>query len=113
MLEYAVLSTAVPDLSTLTFPPDYSSHLFYIAILLILPLLYYHFPHTMLEYAVLSTAVPDLSTLGQNVNDRWEVPHLCQAGFSDWYIPITPLQSHVQLIVTLMNPNDSISFSIK
>ena len=37
----------------------------------------------MIEYAVLSTAVPDLSTLGQNVNDRWEVPHLCQAGFSD------------------------------
>jgi hypothetical protein len=35
------------------------------------------------EYAVLSTAVPDLSTLGQNVNDRWEVPHLCQAGFAD------------------------------
>lgn len=35
------------------------------------------------EYAVLSTAVPDITTLSQNVNDRWEVPHLCQAGFSD------------------------------
>ena len=34
------------------------------------------------EYAVLSTAVPDISTLSQNVNDRWEVPHVCQAGIS-------------------------------
>jgi hypothetical protein len=35
------------------------------------------------EYAVLSTAAPDISTLEQNVNDRWEVPHLCQGSFSD------------------------------
>lgn len=34
------------------------------------------------EYAVLSTAAPDISTLSQNVNDRWEVPHVCQAGIS-------------------------------
>ena len=35
------------------------------------------------EYAVLSTAAPDISTLGQNVNERWEVPHVCQAGYSN------------------------------
>ena len=57
---------------------QYSSHLIH--------LLYSHYSvyyALYSEYALLSTAVPDLSTLGQNVNDRWEVPHLCQAGFSE------------------------------
>lgn len=35
------------------------------------------------EYAVLSTLAPDISLLGKNVNDHWEVPHLCQATFTD------------------------------
>lgn len=35
------------------------------------------------EYAVLSTYVPDLASLGVNVNNRWEVPHLCQSLWSD------------------------------
>ena len=35
------------------------------------------------EYAVLSTAAPDISSISMNVNSRWEVPHVCQAGFAD------------------------------
>lgn len=35
------------------------------------------------EYAVLSTTPPDISSLGKNVNNRWEVPHLCQATFTE------------------------------
>ena len=35
------------------------------------------------EYAVLSTTAPDISTISKNVNERWEVPHLCQAGFAE------------------------------
>ena len=35
------------------------------------------------EYAVLSTYVPDISQLGVNVNDRWEVPHLCRTLWTD------------------------------
>jgi len=31
------------------------------------------------EYAVLSTMPPDVTTLGKNVNDHWEVPHVCAA----------------------------------
>jgi len=35
------------------------------------------------EYAVLSTYVTDIATLGVNVNNRWEVPHLCQSLWTD------------------------------
>jgi len=35
------------------------------------------------EYAILSTYVPDLSELGKNVNDRYEVPHLCRGLWTD------------------------------
>jgi hypothetical protein len=35
------------------------------------------------EYAVLSTVPPDLPDLGKNIQDHWEVNHLCQARFTD------------------------------
>ena len=35
------------------------------------------------EYAVLSTVPPDLPQLGKSTLDHIEVPHLCQATFTD------------------------------
>lgn len=35
------------------------------------------------EYAVLSTMPPDVTTLGKNINDHWEVPHVCAATIND------------------------------
>jgi hypothetical protein len=34
------------------------------------------------EYAILSTTPDDISNLGKNVNNRWEVPHVCSATFT-------------------------------
>jgi hypothetical protein len=37
------------------------------------------------EYGILSTVPPDLPMLGKNFHDHFEVPHICQATFTDRY----------------------------
>ena len=70
------------------------------------------------EYAVLSTAAPDVSTLSQNVNDRWEVPHLCQAGFaSRWdlrtnYLTVVPFMEKIVISLSFFDLSLSISVSL-
>ena len=34
------------------------------------------------EYAILSTKPPDIKSLGLNVDDNFEVPHVCESSFT-------------------------------